>query len=271
MKKIILSITAIFLFAAMPAFAQNAQRKANEINAAGKSAVQSQSATESRSINNAAWDGSGSGSGTPEGKNGTIDIIGGNNSDERTEDNPSTIDKPESEDVSPWKNLITAMMATLAAASALLAAAAAVMIRQTSFMASSRTLMEIGQRLAYAAIPVFAAVLAMSVVLMVKHKQYLLGGLWAGIATIGIAAAVAMSITSCPGGCTKEVWYRDYVPQYVRSAVIGIIMALTGFAGGGTLSYYSYKNADDAGSRQQNTDNQEKTSSAQSINKLYLS
>ena len=244
MEKIILSISAIFLFAAMPAFAQNAQKKANEINDAGKNAVHSQSAAESRNINNAAWDGSDSGGGTPDGKNGTIDIIGGNNPDKHMEDNPSTFDKPESEDVTPWKKLITAMLSTLAAASALLVAASALMIKYAKYDWAGYTTLEIANKLGYIAAALFAAVLAMSVVLMVKHKQYLLGGMWGGLATLGIASSLTVALRHDNVGCSEKVWYTEYAPKYIKTAIIGIVMAMAGFAGTGTLSYYSYQQAD---------------------------
>ena len=91
-------LAAFFAFAAfgpLSAYAANAKDKANEINAAGKSAVQSQSATESRGINNAAWDGASQGGGTPSAKKGqTIDIIGGN-APGVPKDEKSSFDEPK--------------------------------------------------------------------------------------------------------------------------------------------------------------------------------
>ena len=95
MKKIILSLSAALLLTAIPSFAQNTQKKANEINAAGKSATQSQSATDASATQNEAWDGATKGDGTTSDANaGQIDIIGGNAEDSRTQDTPSTFDNP---------------------------------------------------------------------------------------------------------------------------------------------------------------------------------
>ena len=137
MKKTILAISFLFLttmaFFGVPSYAQTAQDKANEINAAGKSAVQSQSATESRGINNAAWEGAGQG-GETSSTSGihTIDLIGGN-SPSTQEDEKSSLEEPKTEDATPWKGLLIGLISSLMGAFALLAAAALLAHHTDSF------------------------------------------------------------------------------------------------------------------------------------------
>ena len=134
MKKTALS--AVFLaamaaaFFTMPSFAQTAQQKADEIKNAGQAAEQTQSATEARDINNAAWDGAEQGSGSSiDGK--TIDIIGGD-APAPSKDEKSTFDAPESEDITPWKDALTAVFSSFTAAIALCLAASVLLATSTN-------------------------------------------------------------------------------------------------------------------------------------------
>ena len=254
MKKLTLLLSAAFVLVSMPAFAQNTFEKAKDTNAAGKSATQSQSATESRNINNSAWDGSGNGSGTPEGKNGTIDLIGGNNPDERMEDKPSTFDKPESEDATPWKDLLTSIVSTIMGAMAMLATAALVSYFATThnYRVNSEDwathIQKIARAIAIAAVAVLAVAMALATTLMIKYGQHLLGGLWLGCATLGMASGIAM-IVGTSKLADESCYYINYKKICAILMTTTLAVAAIGVGGGGYLAYKSYKQLNQQGAQ----------------------
>ncbi len=264
MKKTILAISFLFLttmaFFAVPSYAQTAKDKANEINAAGKSAVQSHSATESRSINNAAWDGSGKGGvSVQDGKK--IDIIGGNTQSTQ-EDEKSSFDAPESEDVTPWKELLTGLVSTFMAATGLLAAAAAILGRngwKGNELVKEELLSKIGIALAIAALAVFTSAMALATVLMIKYKQYVLGSIWASGAALGIADCV---FTIAYGRAAYKRWY-DNRGMHRLIMALGLLTAAIGIGGGGYLAYHSFQQT---GQQQDNQDKKTSSSSVQVLN-----
>ena len=266
MKKTILAISFLFLttmaFFAVPSYAQTAKDKANEINAAGKSAVQSQSATESRNINNAAWDGASHGGGTPSAKGGQTIVIMRENASGVPEDEKSYFDAPESEDVTPWKELLTGLVSTFMAATGLLAAAAAILGRngwESNKLVTEELLSKIGIALAIAALAAFTSALALATVLMIKYKQYVLGSIWASGAALGIADCV---FTIAYGRAAYKRWY-DNRGMHRLIMALGLLTAAIGLGGGGYLAYHSFQQTDQP---QDNQDKKTSCSSAQVLN-----
>lgn len=267
--KIRVSLTALFAalfafaaFMPLSAYAANSKDKADEINAAGRNSVQSQSATESRSINNAAWDGASQGGGTPSAKGGqTIDIMGGNASGV-PEDEKSSFDAPESEDVTPWKELLTGLVSTFMAATGLLAAAAAILGRNGwagNKLVKEELLSKIGIALAIAALAAFTSALALATVLMIKYKQYVLGSIWASGAALGIADCV---FTIAYGRAAYKRWF-DNRGMHRLIMALGLLTAAIGLGGGGYLAYHSFQQTDQ---QQDNQDKKTSSSSAQVLN-----
>lgn len=247
MKKIILSLSAILLLATVPSFAQNTFKKAKDTNAVGRSATQSQSETDARNIGNQSWDGSAKGSGTPSSDSGkTIDIIGGNENIDSEKDEKSSFDAPKAEDATPWKDLLTGIVSTIMGAMAMLAAAALVTYfaklheHDPTGMAFAEKMQRIAQYLAVAAIATLTAAIAMATVLMAKYQQHLLGGLWLGCATLGMASGIAMVV-----GTSKlrgKGWYMDSYNTICTTLMITTLaVAAIGVGGGGVLAYKSYQ------------------------------
>lgn len=256
---------ALFAFAAfMPlsAYAANSKDKADEINATGRNSVQSHSATESRSTNNAAWDGAGQGGGLLQLKEAqTIDIMGGNDSGV-PEDEKSSFDAPESDDVTPWKELLTGLVSTFMAATGLLAAAAAILGRngwKGNELVKEELLSKIGIALAIAALAVFASAMALATVLMIKYKQYVLGSIWASGAALGIADCV---FTIAYGRAAYKRWF-DNRGMHRLIMALGLLTAAIGLGGGGYLAYHSFQQT---GQQQDNQDKKTSSSSAQVLN-----
>lgn len=220
MKKIILSLSAMLLFSAMPSFAQNTQQKANDINAAGATAVQSESATEARNTNNEAWDGATKGDGTTSDANaGQIDIIGGNAEDSRTQEEPSTFDNPESEDVTPWKTEMYAMMGLLGGAFLLLMILS-IMI-SLACAGNSPGLAMAATIMAGIATAMCAAALALAIVLIVKYKQTELGITWAIVSTLAMTFCLIAAFTGV--NAYKGALNDTYSVFAARFAPIGCI------------------------------------------------
>ena len=221
MKKIILSLSAALLLTAIPSFAQNTQKKANEINAAGKSATQSQSATDASATQNEAWDGSAKNSGTaPNAKGGQIDIIGGNAEDSRTQEEPSTFDNPETEDVTPWKTEMYAMMGLLGGAF-LLMMILSIMI-SLAYAGNSPGLAMAATIMAGIATAMCAAALALALVLIIKYKQTELGITWAIVSTLAMTFCLVAAFTGV--NAYKGALNDTYSVFAARFAPIGCIV-----------------------------------------------
>ena len=221
-KTLIAGLFAISAFCVMPLAAQTAQQKANEINAAGKSAAQSQSAEESRSINNAAWDGSNGGSGTDiDGK--TIDPIGGNAPEEK-KDESSVPETSESENVTPWEGELGAL-------------ALAAIFLDADTMASCVA----GIVFCAAAIGMCIAMIAISMVIMIKYKQAAMGSVWLATAT----ALLGLSIFAMVSGIKNGKRIKANAGA-VNDATASSLKTLTKFlgvigVGGGFMDAYSDK------------------------------
>lgn len=273
MKKIILSLSAVLLFASIPASAQSTQQKANEINVAGKSAAQSQSATDARATQNAVWDGSAKSSGTaPDAKGGQIDIIGGNENIDPQKDEESTFDAPESKDVTPWKGLLTGLVSTIMSSMAMLATASLFMYFASMHETDptghvfAEKMQRTAQYIASAAVLALIAAAAMATILIVKHKQYLLGSLWLGCATLGLASGISLIVGTSKLRGTG--WYMQSYKRICTTLMITTMaVAAIGLGGGGYLAYRSYKQADKT---QQQSAGNEKTSALADRNILYF-
>ncbi|MBO4555715.1 MAG: hypothetical protein J5706_03075 [Elusimicrobiales bacterium] len=232
-KTLIAGLFAISAFCVMPLAAQTAQQKANEINAAGKSAAQSQSAEESRSINNAAWDGSQGGSGTSF-DGGVIDPIGGNAPEEK-KDESSVPETSESENVTPWEGEMDAIKGLLGGILGALALAAIFLDADT--MASCVA----GIVFCAAAIGMCIAMIAISMVIMIKYKQAAMGSVWLATAT----ALLGLSIFAMVSGIKNGKRIKANAGA-VNDATASSLKTLTKFlgvigVGGGFMDAYSDK------------------------------
>ena len=275
MKKTILAISFLFLttmaFFAVPSYAQTAKDKANEINAAGKSAVQSQSTTESRGINNAAWDGSAKGGvSVQDGKK--IDIIGGNTQSTQ-EDEKTSFDEPETKDVTPWKGVLIGLVSSMMSAFALLAAASLVAYHAKSFenhpqgYELSNKFLKIAAVMAAVAIAACVAAIALATVIMLKYKQYELGGIWLGGASVGLISGIALIATTRHLG-GRLGWYNDNYNKIIGTMMaIELSLSILGICGGG---YYAYRlftqSTGQENTQQEQQDEKTSSSSAQVLN-----
>ncbi|MBO4555828.1 MAG: hypothetical protein J5706_03640 [Elusimicrobiales bacterium] len=270
------AISAVFLaamaaaFFAMPSFAQTAQQKANEIKNAGQAAEQTQSATEARDINNAAWDGAEQGSGSSiDGK--TIDIIGGDAPVPSQEEKPA-FDVPESEDVTPWKNDLTAVFSSFTAAIALCLAASVLLATSTNkIIDNSPIKLRIAQAMFIAAAAACAVALAFATVIMVKHNQYQLGGIWAGAAAAAMATSISMA-ANCQSLWNKadEVSMSEiYASAAKKATILSFCLTVASGAAGGYASYNSYKALQKAEQDKQSINTQIPADFPTSINQFY--
>ena len=222
MKKIFL-LSAAFLFISIPAFAQNTFQKAKDTDAAGKSAVQSQSETDARNIGNQSWDSADEGGGTSstEYERKTVSLIGGEkNIDQKTDENPSIDKNVVPANITPWKNEYRAMFATFIPSFALVFLA--------GVMANKSTLTsKIAMGMAITAAAGFLAVLSLAVVIMTKYGQKALGGMWLALATIGLALCAAV-ICGCVDVQRKGFWVdeRWVLTEYLTMITIGISVPL---------------------------------------------
>ena len=280
MKKTLFISLSFLLFAAIPSFAQNTQQKANEINAAGRSAVQSQSATKSRGTQNAAWDGAKKSSGTHNMAGNQIDIIGGDDTTPKEEEKPSTFETPETEDATPWKGIMIGIISSFMGALALMLAASTLLACSITdeVTRSSCMKLRIAQAMYIAAAVSFGAALSLATLLMIQHNQYLLGGIWAGAAILSISAAISM-VYKCqaptrfydPEQAQRYTVVTDaFEEAFKKAAILGFVISGIGVAAGGGFSVYSYLKADEGNQTQQEDENQE-SSSAKIESIFYIS
>lgn len=218
-------------FYAIPSYAQTAQQKASEINAADKSAVQSQSATEAKDINNAAWDGAKQGSGSSiDGK--TIDIIGGYAPvSEKNEE--TSFDEPKSEDVTPWKTELISIISTFSAAMIALFIAT-ILIHQGI---STPLRAKIGMTIAFAAVAACTAALGLAITIMIKYKQYALGGMWAGVCGAGIASCLVAAFAGINQYKVVALHLKSFLAKHI--AAIGLTLFGICSAGAGVAYYFT--------------------------------
>lgn len=232
MKKILFVSLSFLLFSVIPSFAQNTQQKANEINAAGKTAAQSQSATDARATQNAVWDGSAKSSGTTSDANaGQIDTIGGNAEDSRTQDTPSTFDKPESEDITPWMTELYAMMGLIGGAFTLMLIIS--FLIQGACSRNSPGTAKVATVMAGIATAMCAAALALAIVLMVKYKQTSLGMAWAIASVLAMTVCLTAAFTGV--NAYKNAETDTYSSMAANFAAIGCLLSCVVIGGG--ISY----------------------------------
>ena len=224
MKKIIFLLSAAFLFISMPAFAQNTFEKAKDTNAAGRSAVQSQSDTDARNIGNQAWDSAYEGGGTSSTGYGrkTVSLIGGNeNIDQKKDEKPCFDKNIVPADITPWKNEYRAMFATFIPSLALVFVAGIIATRSTSIAK------KVALPMAITAAAGFMAVLALAIVIMTKYGQKALGGMWVALAAIGLALCAAV-IAASIDVIRKGFWVDDrwVLTEYLTMITVGISLPL---------------------------------------------
>ena len=231
---LIAALFVIAAFFAMPLSAQTAKQKAQDINAAGQAAEQSQSATDARSINNAAWDGGqSSNSSDLDGK--TIAPLGGNAPDNKNEEEPSVPETSESENVTPWESEMDAIKGLLGGILGALALAAIFLDADT--MASCVA----GIVFCAAAIGMCIAMIAISMVIMIKYKQAAMGSVWLATAT----ALLGLSIFAMVSGIKNGKRIKANAGA-VNDATASSLKTLTKFlgvigVGGGFMDAYSDK------------------------------
>lgn len=248
MKKII-TITAFLAFVLATctniSYAQSAQQKSYEIQAAGQESEQSQSATEIRNTNDSVWSNAEQGSGTPDMEHGkTVDIIS-DNKNEPPQDKPSTFDKPETEEETPWKSTLNTIIAIFALSMVALLAAAKMINDGISNLPSAR----IGSALAFTAAAALAIALGMAFLIMFSYDQYTLGGIWAGVCVAGIAACLTAGFTGIHQVNQVVMHLKAFIARHFLA--IGIAMAAACSAGAGYAIYYSAKVSDEYKQEQQ--------------------
>lgn len=230
MKKIVLIafISVAAIFAAIPSFAQETVRqKADKINSAEKQAAQSNSASEARGIGDSVWTGAEQGDGalpTEPGK--TIDVIS-DNEDSLPQENPSNFDKPKTKDVTPWKGLLIALCATFMSGIAFLIATFILAETMRNAVVSDTAWKIVNMAvtgLLIAALLAFIASIAMATVIMIKYKQFMLGGIWLGASVLLLAFVI-------------ETIRRAFFGKGITSAVsaVGSALSLFGIGGGAFL------------------------------------
>lgn len=222
LTKFILATFAFMPMLVMPLAAQTAQQKADEINASGQAAEQTQSATDSRAIDNAAWD-SAQGGPSEDISSGKTDIIGGDSTVQNDEEK-STFDSINPEDVTPWKaELELIHQIVMYALSAMMVGAFIL----TAGERSARTV--IGTAIIFAAAAACAVAMALSIVVMAKYKQYALGGLWLGICTLCTGMCVSAALCGIDEFRNAATSTRHYMTTKI--ALFASLMAVGGMIG----------------------------------------
>ena len=217
--KFIFATFAFMPMLVMPLAAQTVQQKANEINASGQAAEQTQSATDSRAIDNAAWD-SAQGGTSEDISSGKTDIIGGDSTVQNDEEK-STFDSINPEDVTPWKAELELIHQIV------MYALSAMMVGAFILTAGERTV--IGTAIIFAAAAACAVAMALSIVVMAKYKQYALGGLWLGICTLCTGMCVSAALCGIDEFKNAATSTRHYMTTKI--ALFASLMAVGGMIG----------------------------------------
>ena len=258
--KINLFVATLFLsvgissFAAMPCNAESVQQEAVEIKAEEQAAAQSQSSTESRDVTDEAWDGADHKTAEGDISDGTVDIIGGDEGNE-PKDEETSFDNIEKEDVTPWKGTITGIVASFMSGLGLMLIAATLLasIISDEVTYSRYIITRIAQALFVAAAAAFATAIAFATILMVEYKQYMLGSIWAGIATFSLAEAIYMTYkcqspaSSYDPRLSSGMKLSDNFHKALKTAaILAFVMGGISAAAGGPMTWYSYKKAADS-------------------------
>lgn len=189
MKKIIcifsVMAAAIFMFADVPAlYAESAKQQANIINNAGQSSRTS-SDEKSRAINNEAWHGSKESS-SSQITEGTPEIISKPALKRNDNTETQSFAVSESENVTPWQGLIQAITWIFLAVSSFILFISMSIKRVQVDPASQNTIGAIAAAISFLMAAACATALALSLIIMIKYKQYKLGGILAGFSALGI-------------------------------------------------------------------------------------
>ena len=223
-------VAAFFI---MPLSAQTARQQAQDINAAGSEAQKSQSATESRSINDSSWYGSKKGQ-TSNITGDTVDIIGGDAPNSKKQEN-SVPETSESENVTPWEGEMDAIKGLLGGILGALALAAIFLDADT--MASCVA----GIVFCAAAAAMCIAMISISMVIMIKYKQAAMGAVWLATGASLFALTIYAMISGIKNG--KRIKANAGA---VNDATASSLKTLTKFlgvigVGGGFMDAYSDK------------------------------
>ena len=114
---------------------------------------------------------------------------------------------------------------------------------------------------------------AFATVIMVKHKQYQLGGIWAGAAAAAMATSIAMA-ANCQSLWNKadDVSVSEiYASAAKKATILSFCLTAASGAAGGYASYNSYKALQDAEQEKQSINTQIPADFPSSANHFYLS
>ncbi len=224
---IILSAFAIALIFAIPSYAQTAMQQAEQIEKAEEEAINADSASQSRSIGNNAWDGANKGTETDLGE-GAIDPKDVGTDETPTqqsiilnsqEDKPNAPDSTKTEDVTPWQKEAKALKYVFMTAMLMLTAAAALSATKPY-----------GPQLAIIfssiAIAASATAVGLALTLMFKYKQYAFGGMWLAVAGAGLISCCVACAAGAKAYNAAKANLETTISKYIN-----VILLLIGAGG----------------------------------------
>ena len=208
--------------AALPSFAENAKKQAQDINAEGQAAVNADTPSDARGIGNTAWDNAGKNAGTSVGE-GTVNPSDLDEHEKQEHNtgfhNPQFVpDVSETKDVTPWKAESKALKYLFMGAMLLLSTAA-VLADTPKGKAIAITLSSI-------AIAASIAAVGLALTIMFKYGQYAYGGMWLAVAGAGLAACAV----ACIAG-TKAYNAAKTNAQATINVYLKVILTLFGLGG----------------------------------------
>lgn len=227
LTKVILSAFAIALIFAIPSYAQTAIQQAEQIEKAEEEAVNADSASQSRSIGNNAWDGANKGTekGTGEGLIDPKDVGTDETPTQQSiilnsqEDKPNAPDSTKTEDVTPWQKEAKALKYVFMTAMLMLTAAAALSATKPY-----------GPQLAIIfssiAIAASATAVGLALTLMFKYKQYAFGGMWLAVAGAGLISCCVACAAGAKAYNAAKAKLETTISKYIN-----VILMLIGAGG----------------------------------------
>jgi len=228
LTKIIISAFAFAAIAVIPSFAQETMRQAEQIKDAEQAAVNANTASESRSLGNEAWDGSNKTEGTAT-EEGLVDPKDVGTDETQTQQgiinnqkNSNTPTVAATQDVTPWKHEAKALKYLFMTAMILLSTA--------SVLANTPKGKVIAITLSSIAIAASLAAVALAFTIMFKFNQYAYGGMWLAVAGGGLI--------TCAVACIAGVKAYNAAKKNAQATInvyLQVILTLLGL-GGSTLS-----------------------------------
>lgn len=227
LTKVILSAFAIALIFAIPSFAQETMRQAEQIKDAEQAASNANTASEARSLGNEAWDGSSETEGTATGE-GAIDPKDVGTDETPTqqsiilnsqEGKPNAPDSTKTEDVTPWQKEAKALKYVFMTAMLMLTVAATLSATKPY-----------GPQLAiiFSAIAIAASATAvgLALTLMFKYKQYAFGGMWLAVAGAGLISCCVACAVGAKAYNAAKANLETTISKYIN-----VILLLIGVGG----------------------------------------